>query len=672
MLVLLRLLPRGAHVEQVDEEVVGELAGAVGEHAVRRIAVIGAEHAQPADQHRHLRRRQRQQLGAVDQELFGRHRVLGVDVVAEAIGLRLERFEGFRVGHFVRRIRAAGRDRHVDARSGVLRGLFDRSGAAKHDEIGQRDLLAAGLGVVERLADILQDAEHLFELGRLVDLPVLLRRKADACAIGAATLVRAAERRCRRPCGIDELAHGQAGRQHLGLQFRDVGAVDERVVDRRHRILPDQVFGRHLGAEIADLGAHVAMSQLEPGAGKGVGESVRVLVEMARDLLVGRVEPERQVGRQHVGRAALAGLLRVLDGVDGLRVLRLPLVGAGRALGQLPLVFEQVAEEAHAPLGRRRGPDDLEARGELVRALAGLVAAGPAEALFGDIGAFGLSADQVGATDAVRLAEGVSAGDQRDSLLVVHRHAREGLADVLGGGDRVGRAVRAFGIDVDEAHLDRGERIGQSAALAVALVAQPFLLGAPEDILLWLVDVLAAAAEAEGLEAHGFERDIARQDHQVGPGEAVAVFLLHRPEQAARLVEVGVVRPAVERGEALRAGGRAAAAVAGAIGAGAVPGHADHERAVIAPVRGPPVLAVSQHLGDVSLDLVQVELLELFGVVERPFHGIPGRRVLVKDAEIELVRPPVPVASTSETRVHDGAFARFLNLGVHSGLLSAF
>jgi hypothetical protein len=45
--------------------------------------------------------------------------------------------------------------------------------------------------------------------------------------------------------------------------------------------------------------------------------------------------------------------------------------------------------------------------------------------------------------------------------------------------------------------------------------------------------------------------DVAGEDHQVGPGDLVAVLLLDRPEQAARLVEVAVVRPAVERREAL-------------------------------------------------------------------------------------------------------------------------
>ena len=45
---------------------------------------------------------------------------------------------------------------------------------------------------------------------------------------------------------------------------------------------------------------------------------------------------------------------------------------------------------------------------------------------------------------AVALAEGVAAGDERDGLLVVHRHAREGFADVAARRDRIGIAVRAL------------------------------------------------------------------------------------------------------------------------------------------------------------------------------------------------------------------------------------
>ena len=157
------------------------------------------------------------------------------------------------------------------------------------------------------------------------------------------------------------------------------------------------------------------------------------------------------------------------------------------------------------------------------------------------------------------------------------------------------------GIHVDQAHLHGRQRLLQLAVAAVALVGEELLLGAPVDQV-GLPVVRAPAGEAEGLEAHRLQRDVAGQHHQVGPGELLAVLLLDRPQQPPRLVEVGVVGPAVERLEALLAAAGAAAAVGHAVGAGAVPGHADEERAVVAVVGRPPVLRRGQHLPDVLLD----------------------------------------------------------------------
>ncbi len=120
---------------------------------------------------------------------------------------------------------------------------------------------------------------------------------------------------------------------------------------------------------------------------------------------------------------------------------------------------------------------------------------------------------------AVRLAEGVAAGDQRDGLLVVHGHAAERLADVARGGDRVRVAVRALRVDVDQAHLHGAERLLELTVARVALVAEPLGLRAPVDVLVRLPHVGAAAGEAERLQAHRLQRDVAGEDHQVGPRE---------------------------------------------------------------------------------------------------------------------------------------------------------
>ena len=137
----------------------------------------------------------------------------------------------------------------------------------------------------------------------------------------------------------------------------------------------------NLRAEVARARPHVAVRELEPRARERVGELVRVLHEAPRDLLVRRIEPEREVGRQHGRRDALRRVVGVRDRARARVALRLPLMRAGRALRQLPLVAEEVLEEVAAPLRRRGGPRDLEAARDRVDAHARVEAALPAEAL---------------------------------------------------------------------------------------------------------------------------------------------------------------------------------------------------------------------------------------------------------------------------------------------------
>ena len=153
----------------------------------------------------------------------------------------------------------------------------------------------------------------------------------------------------------------------------------------------------------------------------------------------------------------------------------------------------------------------------------------------------------------------------------------------------------------------------------------------------------AAAGEAEGAEAHRLQRHVAGEDQQVGPADLLAVLLLDRPQQAARLVDVDVVGPAVERGEALLPAAAAAAAVGRAVGAGGVPGHADELRAVVAEVGRPPVLRVGHQRQQVLLQREVVELLEFLGVVERRAQRVGLVRVLVQQLQAQLAGPPVLV-----------------------------
>ena len=273
-------------------------------------------------------------------------------------------------------------------------------------------------------------------------LPVLLRGQADARAVGAAAMVRLAIGRGRRPGGLDQLADGQPAGEDLGLEVGDFAV--RRHVALGHRVLPDQVLGRDLGAEVATLGPHVAVRQLEPCARESVLEGLVIGAEPLGDLAVVRVHLECHVGRGHHGGDQLAGAMRVGRLVLVLLVDRLPLLHAGGALHDLVIVIEQQPKIVLRPGVGRVRPWTLEARCDGVLAPAALVAAGPAETLEGNVRTLGLGTDQRGIARAVALAEGMAAGGERDGLLIVHRHAGEGLAHVARRLQRVGIAARGL------------------------------------------------------------------------------------------------------------------------------------------------------------------------------------------------------------------------------------
>src|SRR5690349_14409178 len=68
-------------------------------------------------------------------------------------------------------------------------------------------------------------------------------------------------------------------------------------------------------------------------------------------------------------------------------------------------------------------------------------------------------------------------------------------------------------------------------------------LRAPVRRVIGLPRVAAPAGEPGGRQAHDLERAIAGQDDEVGPRQRVAVLLLDRGDQSARLVDVAVVPP---------------------------------------------------------------------------------------------------------------------------------
>ena len=233
-------------------------------------------------------------------------------------------------------------------------------------------------------------------------------------------------------------------------------------------------------------------------------------------------------------------------------ILGSPLLRPGGAGRELPVVVEQVVEVSVVPLGRLVGPCALEPAGDGVGTLAGAEGVRPADALRLDGATLRLGADVFRTGGTMALAEGMPPDDESHCLLVVHRHPPERLPNVLGRSQGIRVTVGPLRVNVYKAHLYGSEGVTEFPVTAVALVSEPRVLRAPED-LVGLHDVLPPEAEAERLEPHRFQGAVSGEDDEIAPGDLAAVLLLDRPEQAARLVEARVVGPAIERCEALSA-----------------------------------------------------------------------------------------------------------------------
>src|SRR5678816_4639452 len=90
----------------------------------------------------------------------------------------------------------------------------------------------------------------------------------SASTVRTAPLVGATERGRRRPGGGHQLRDGEARTQDLALERGNVLVIDQLVIDRGDRVLPDELLLRDLRAEVARTRTHVAMRELEPRPGE--------------------------------------------------------------------------------------------------------------------------------------------------------------------------------------------------------------------------------------------------------------------------------------------------------------------------------------------------------------------------------------------------------------------
>ena len=212
------------------------------------------------------------------------------------------------------------------------------------------------------------------------------------------------------------------------------------------------------------------------------------------------------------------------------RFLGRPLMRTGRALGQFPLELEQNVEIIVVPLNGVGGPRTLNAAADGVDLDAAAKAAVPAQALLLQGGSFRFRTHILfGVGGAMALAKGVATRHQRHRFFVIHGHAGKGFTDVPCRSHRVGPAIGAFRVDINQTHLHGGQGVLQFTVTAVALVVEPLAFGAPVNVFFWFPNVLAPARKPKGLETHRFERNVACENYQVSPGNAATILLLDWP-----------------------------------------------------------------------------------------------------------------------------------------------
>src|SRR5690554_1206584 len=370
----------------------------------------------------------------------------------------------------------------------------------------------------------------------------------------------------------------------------------------------------------------------------------------------------------------LRGIVGIRNDLSG--SFGFPLVGPGWTLNQFPFKTEEVVEEVITPFGRRLRPGNLQSTGNGVSGLATAVCIFPAQSYFFERSCFGFRS-QIGCIcDAVGLAKSVTTRNERNRFFVVHSHTGKSLPNVFGSRQRVWLTVGPFGIYINKSHLNGGKGVVEVFfSLITLLVAKPFFFSPPVDVFLGFPNVFPSPGKTKGAEAHRFKGHIAGQNHQVGPGNFLSVFLFDGPQQTPGLIQVDVVGPAVEWSKALIARAATAASIAHAVGARAVPGHAYKQGTIMSKICRPPVLRLGHQLMQVFFKGCKIQAFEGRGIVEVFVHWIRETGMLAQHVDFKFIGPPVPVACSPRAQTVSAhgsryrAFACFVRIVFHSYVL---
>src|SRR3989339_1071985 len=185
------------------------------------------------------------------------------------------------------------------------------------------------------------------------------------------------------------------------------------------------------------------------------------------------------------------------------RLFCLPLIGTGRTLCKLPLKIVEIVKEIETPFRRSLCPDYLKAACDCVSSLACPKCVVPSKTLRLQSCYFGLCAYMVGTCRTVGFTKCVTSGNKCYCFIVVHRHSGKCIANILSCSKRIGNAVRPFGINVNQAHLNSCQRVCDLLLVKLPLIiCQPLCLRAPVNILVSLPNILTPSCESECLETH--------------------------------------------------------------------------------------------------------------------------------------------------------------------------
>ena len=172
-----------------------------------------------------------------------------------------------------------------------LAALFYCSGSAQHDQICDAH--------VTRGLNAFQHAQHFLQTFGFVSSPSLSGSKTNTGTVGTSAVIRCSEGTGTIPCSSDQLCWQSvrcSGCSAPGCRFRHRSVCRYRP----DRILPDEIFLRYIGAEVATLRSHITMGQLEPGTAKASSNAAGSWRNF-RDLPVFRIHLHRHISIGHDG-----------------------------------------------------------------------------------------------------------------------------------------------------------------------------------------------------------------------------------------------------------------------------------------------------------------------------------------------------------------------------------